>query len=209
MRHYSQTFIYRLLDRLNCLACRIMYRVTTQSPCPLPETGAVLLVSDHSSYSDPMVLAATAGRPVIFLTAREVYELSILNWLCRVLHYIPVTRGAEDIGAVRAMLRAIRQGAVIGIFPEGGIEDHREEGGHLGIGYLALKTGVTVVPVSIAWDKERPVNLLRSLFTRGQAVVRYGPPIVFQPDRDLERDRIRAVTAKIMEAIEKVRTGKD
>lgn len=204
----SRGTTYRLLDRLNRLICQVLYQVTPLSPSPLPQNGPVLLVSDHSSYSDPMLLAATANRPIIFLTAREVYQRRDLRWLCEIAHYIPINRGTHDVGAVRAMLRALRQGEVIGIFPEGGIDEHRKESGHLGIGYLALKTGAPVVPVSIAWDQARPVHLGRSLITPGRAVVRYGPLIVPPSDPDPTRETIRAVTATIMRAIQNIRTGK-
>ena len=204
----SRGTTYRLLDRLNRLICRILYQVMPLSPSPLPQSGPVLLVSDHSSYSDPMVLAATANRPIIFLTAREVYQRRDLRWLCEIAHYIPINRGTHDVGAVRAMLRALRQGEVIGIFPEGGIDEHRKESGHLGIGYLALKTGAPVVPVSIAWDQARAAHLGRSLIMPGRAVVRYGPLIVTPSDPDPTRETIHAVTATIMRAIQDLRTGK-
>ena len=204
----SRGTTYRLLDRLNRLICRVLYQVTPLSPSPLPESGPVLLVSDHSSYSDPMVLAATANRPIIFLTAREVYLRRGLRWLCETALYIPINRSRHDVGAVRAMLHALRQGEVVGIFPEGGIDEHREESGHLGIGYLALKTGAPVIPVSIAWDQTRPLHLGRSLITPGRAVVRYGQVIVSQRDPDPNRETIHAVTATIMRAILDIRTGK-
>ena len=204
----SRGTTYRLLDRLNRLICQVLYQVTPLSPSPLPQSGPVLLVSDHSSYSDPMLLAATANRPIIFLTAREVYQRRDLRWLCEIAHYIPINRGTHDVGAVRAMLRALGQGEVIGIFPEGGIDEHRKESGHLGIGYLALKTGAPVVPVSIAWDQARPVHLGRSLITPGRAVVRYGPLIVSPSDPDPTRETIHAVTTTIMRAIQTIRTGK-
>lgn len=193
MHGSSRGTTYRLLDRLNRLICRVLYQVTPLSPSSLPQSGPVLLVSDHSSYSDPMVLAATANRPIIFLAAREVY---------------PINRGTQDVGALRALLRALRQGEVIGISPEGGIDEHRKESGHLGIGYLALKTGAPVVPVSIAWDQARPVHLGRSLITPRRAVVRYGPLIVAPSDPDPTRETIHAVTATIMHAIQNIRTGK-
>jgi 1-acyl-sn-glycerol-3-phosphate acyltransferase len=204
----SRGTTYRLLDGLNRLICRVLYHVTPQSPSPLPQNGPVLLVSDHSSYSDPMLLAATANRPIIFLTAREVYQRRDLRWLCEIAHYIPINRGTPDVGAVRAMLRALRQGEVVGIFPEGGIDQHREESGHLGIGYLALKTGAPVVPASIAWAQARPLHLGRSLITPGRAVVRYGPLIVSRLDPNPTREKIQAVTATIMRAIQDIRTGK-
>ena len=208
MHGLSRGKTYRLLDRLNRLICSVLYQVTPQSPSPLPPSGPLLLVSDHSSYSDPMLLAATANRPIIFLTAREVYQRRDLRWLCEIAHYIPINRGTPDVRAVRAMLRALRQGEVVGIFPEGGIDQHREESGHLGIGYLALKTGAPVVPASIAWDQARPLHLGKSLITPGRAVVRYGPLIVSQFDPEPTREKIHAVTTTIMHAIQDIRTGK-
>ena len=205
MQSRSLGITYRLLDRLNRLFCRVMYRVTPRFPRPLPEGGPVLLVSDHSSFSDPMVLAATAGRPIIFLTAREVYQHSYLRWLCQTLHYIPVSRGTNDFRALRTMLRVLGQSQVVGIFPEGGIDKYREERGHQGVGYLALKTGAPVVPASIAWNQARPLNLARSLITPGRAVVRFGPPIMFQPDPNPDRKKIGVVTASIMRAVRELR----
>ena len=197
----SRGLFYHLLDRLNRFACRVMYRIHSPSVPPLPEKGPVLLVSDHSSFNDPMVLAATAQRPLIFLTAREVYEAPYLKSLCQFLQYIPVSRGTQDISAVRSMIRALRQGEVIAIFPEGGIIKNREEDGHLGIGYLALKTGAPVVPTSITWDKVRPLTLGKSLITRGRASVRYGAPIVLQSVTQPDRENISIATTRIMQAI--------
>ena len=197
----SRGFFYHLLDRLNRFACRVMYGVQQPVVPPLPVAGPVLLVSDHSSFNDPMVLAATAQRPLIFLTAREVYEAPYLKPLCQFLQYIPVSRGTQDIGAVRSMIRALKQGEVITIFPEGGIVKNREEDGHSGIGYLALKTGAPVVPVSIAWDSVRPLSLGKSLLTRGRALVRYGSPIVMQSITQPDREEISIATTRIMQAI--------
>ena len=192
---------YRICDVINRIACRILYQLSAPSNPPLPEKGPVLLVSDHSSYNDPMVLSATAGRPIIFLTAREVYESFPLKWLCKAAYFIPVTRGTRDVGAVRSMLRGLARGEVIALFPEGGIDEHREENGHLGIGYLALKTGAPVVPASISWNSERPLNLGRSLITPGKASIRYGSPIVLPANTQANRDTISAVTDQIMQAI--------
>lgn len=203
----SRGITYRLLDRVNRLVCRAVYQVRPLSRPPLPEAGPVLLVSDHSSFSDPMVLAATAGRPIIFLTAREVYERPYLRWLCRTLQCIPVNRSTQDLRAVRAMLRALGQGEVVAIFPEGGIDEYREEHGHLGVGYLALKTGVPVVPASIAWDKARPLSLARSLLTPGKARVRYGPPLALKKSvAQPARENLRLATASIMRAVCDLRT---
>ena len=99
------------------------------------------------------------------------------------------------------MLRALGRGEVIALFPEGGINKHREEDGHLGIGYLALKSGAPVVPASIAWESPRPPTLGRSLLTPGKVRVRYGEPIVLPSGTPPDRTNISLVTDRIMRAI--------
>jgi len=205
MQRPTRGTIHRLLERLNQVACRVLYHVTPPSRSPLPEAGPVLLVSDHSSFSDPMVLAATAGRSLIFLTAREVYQHRFLKWLCKTCYYIPVSRGTHDVGAVRAVLRTLGQGEVVTIFPEGGINENRQESGHPGIGYLALKTGAPVVPATIAWDRVRPLHLVQSLLTPGRAVVRYGSPLMFSQIPSPDRQNIREATTRIIQAIRGLR----
>ncbi len=201
MHRFNRGITYHVLYLLNRLHCRLLYQLPAPPTPPLPATGPVLVVSNHSSLNDPMVLAATAGRPIIFLTAREVFLRPYLRWLCHTAHYIPVTRGATDVGAVRALLRALKQDEVVSLFPEGGIDEHREERGHPGVAYLALKTGAPVVPASIAWSRVRPLNVARAFLTPGRVIVRYGAPIVVTPDSQPDRETISAVTAQIMEAM--------
>ncbi len=165
----------------------------------------MLVVADHTSFSDPLVLLATAGRPIRFLMAREFYQRPHLRWVFQAFDCIPVTRGSNDVAAVRTMLRALGQGEVVGLFPEGGIDNHREERGHLGIGYLVLKTGARVVPVSIVWDRARPVSIVGTLVVPGKAVVHYGAPMVLQPELHPSRGRLGEVTAEVMRAIRDLR----
>ena len=193
--------IFRLLHGVNPLLCRALYGLSRPTVSPLPPHGPVLLVANHVSFNDPMVLEATAGRRVRFLMAREIYEQPSIRWVCRAFENIPVTRGGRDIGAVRTILAALRNGEVIAIFPEGGIEKHREEDGHVGVGYLALKTGAPVVPAAIAWDSDRPRTLFGMLLKPGKVVVRYGPPVFFHPNPRPRSDSVRDVTSKVMIAI--------
>lgn len=109
------------------------------------------------------------------------------------------------MGAVRTMLRALKQGEVVAIFPEGGINDYRQEHGHPGIGYLALKTGVPVTPASITWEIPRPLTLGRSLVTPGYARVRYGAPVELEFVAKPDRKNIQLATDKIMRAIRELR----
>ncbi len=198
--HYT-SLRYQFLYRLNILVCRVIYRVSAPSPPPLPAEGPIILVCNHVSFNDPMVLLATAGRPVRFLMAREIYDKPRLRWAFKILNHIPLTRGAHDIKAVRGVLTALHQGEVVGVFPEGGIHKHREESGHLGVGYLALKTGMPLVPAAIAWAKPRPLTMMKMLLTPGKAVIRYAPPIHVTRTARPNADAMTALTGQVMDAI--------
>lgn len=137
--------------------------------------------------------------------AREFYDIHSLHWLFRLSGCIPVSRGRSEIAPIRAMLRALGQGDVVGVFPEGGIVEHRKKDGYQGIGYVALKSGAPVVPVSITWDRPRPLSLLRALLTPAQATVRYGLPLTIRVEAGQTRDEIRAATDRILVTIRDLR----
>jgi 1-acyl-sn-glycerol-3-phosphate acyltransferase len=192
---------FHLVDTVNSLFCRVMFRVRSAVPSPVPLDGAVLLVANHSSYADPLILSATAGRPITYVIAHEVYRNPWLRWMFKMFRYIPVKRHCHDIAAVREMLRALDRGEVLGMFPEGGIDEHYRAEGHRGVGYLALKTGAPIVPVGITWEKARPVSLCKTLLTPGQALVRYGTPFRLGSRSAGDREVMADATAKIMGAI--------
>lgn len=184
-----------------------MFRVTGVEPSPLPEKGPVLVVCDHSSLGDPLVLLASAGRHISFLMAQEIYA-SRFQWAYEAMDTIPVRRGRQDINAVRSMLQRLRDNQVVGLFPEGGLDNFRMEEGRPGIGYLALKTGAPIVPVSVVWAKKRSVtSIVRTLCIPCKAVVRYGSPLVFPQESKPDRTHIEEVTEQVMGAIQTLREG--
>ncbi len=196
---------FKFLANLNGLVCRIMYRVDRKKEDPLPVEGPVLLVSNHSSYSDPLVLMASVHRPIHFLMAREIFELPHLQWAFHAMGCIPVSRNRVEIGAIRAVLRLLENGEVVGLFPEGGIEAYREESGYVGMAYLALKTGTSVVPVSILWDGPRPKRIIQSLLVKGRAQVRFGLPIPIVKNSHPTRQELEQMTTTIMNTIQELK----
>ncbi len=195
------TFAYPILHYLNSLVSRVMYGVSPVLPSPLPPTGPAILVSDHSTMGDPMVLLATAGRPLQFLMAQEIYERWGTRWVFRAFQVIPVRRGARDVRAIRSMMRALNRGEVVALFPEGGIDNFRDESGHLGVAYLAAKTGVPIIPVSVTWAGQRPESMWGTLVIPGKVVVRYGDHLQFQKIPNPKREELAEMTAEIMRGI--------
>ena len=207
MREISLAIVKGALSGFNRLHCRFILHIRVPSSSPLPERGPVILVCDHTSVNDGMILMATAGRPICFFIARERYRHPLLHWVYRLFEFIPVSRGTQDVGAVRTSLRALHAGKVVGIFPQGGIDEHRNEEGHSGVGYLAVKSGAPVVPSTIIWDKPRPMNLLHALLVPGKAVIRYGPAMTMSSPSRPTDEAIHTATNAIMRAIRELRAS--
>ena len=96
-----------------------MYGIKAPPESPLPPDGPALIVCDHTSMGDPLVLLATAGRPIRFMMAQEIYDQPHVKWVFQAFHCIPIRRGTRDVKAVRAMLEGLSANQVMGLFPEG------------------------------------------------------------------------------------------
>lgn len=202
----SQGLIQNFLYRLNTWVCRLMFRVQAVEAVPVPSDGPALIVCDHTALGDPLVLLATAGRPVRFLMAAEIYAQTLIRWAFEAVGCIPVQRGKRDIKAIRAMLDGLASQEVIGLFPEGGLDRHRLDEGHPGIGYLAIKSGATVIPASIVWNGPHSVtSMLKTLFIPSRATIRYGEPLKFPQESKPSKESMQFCTKEIMRQIEVLR----
>ena len=183
-----------------------MYRVKAFEESPVPSEGPALIVCDHTALGDPLVLLATAGRPVRFLMAAEIYAQPLIQWAFDAMGCIPVQRGKRDVKAIRTMLDGLATQEVIGLFPEGGLDRHRLDEGHPGIGYLAIKSGAPVIPASIVWEGPHSVtSMLKTLFIPSKAVIRYGEPLRFPQESKPSKEGMQSCTKEIMKQIEVLR----
>lgn len=183
-----------------------MYRVQTFEESPVPTDGPALIVCDHTALGDPLVLLATAGRPIRFLMAAEIYAQPLIRWAFEAVGCIPVQRGKRDIKAIRTMLDGLAAHEIIGLFPEGGLDRHRLNQGHPGIGYLAIKSGAPVIPASIVWEGPHSVtSMLKTLFVPSKASIRFGKALQFPQESKPSKDSMQSCTKEIMKQIELLR----
>ncbi len=156
------------LDGFNRIFCRRFHRLRHE-PLPLPASGAALLVSNHVSGLDPLLLFAASRRPLRFVIAREEYERRGFTWLFRAVGCIPIERSRNPRAALLAARQALAAGEVVALFPHGRIHlDHEPR--------QALKRGV-------AWLVEAtraPVFAVRIDGVRGQGLTLAA---VFLPSR--------------------------
>ncbi|MBL1320433.1 MAG: 1-acyl-sn-glycerol-3-phosphate acyltransferase [Methylophaga sp.] len=138
------------IDGLVRLLCRVVHRLP-KTYIPLPETGGALVVANHVSGLDPLLLISASRRPLRFLIAKEEYERPILHWLFKKAGCIPVDRKGKPELALRQALRALQAGEVIAIFPHGKIHLDTDPPRKLkgGVARLAAWSGVPIFPVRI------------------------------------------------------------
>ncbi len=200
---------------LNSAYCKVVHRLQTE-PAPLPATGPAILISNHTCNIDHFLLQAGSGRKLGFMIAREYYEFWAFRPFCEMIGCIPVNRNGNDTTATRSALRALKEGRVLPIFPEGRIlqTSGREIGeGHPGVAFIAMKANVPIIPAYIRGTPKSNV-FLRSFLTPSHARIVYGKPIdladfAVPEGHDYERAARVAATETLMNAIKALRDRVD
>lgn len=162
----------------------------------LPLKGPYILAANHLSWLDiPLVPAFVPGK-VIFMAKEEVFH-SKIGWLARFLGAFPVKRGEGDRQAIRAADEQLKRNKVFMMFPEGTrSKTHTMARGHSGVGMIALRAGVPVIPVAI-WGSENGLKKMRPSVT-----ISYGKPLILKPKGSkITREDIVEGTDEVMKHI--------
>ena len=166
----------------------VIYPLSMTGAENLPGSGAAILCGNHMSLLDPLAAGRAVGRPVRFMGKKELFKVPLLNGLLRALGAFPVDRGNADMTAVRTSLAILKEGGVLGIFPQGGRETGDYRGMETGVALIALKSGAPVVPMRIM-KKFRPFR--RNTLIIGETV-------------DLSNYSIRAGSEALSRATERI-----
>lgn len=145
----------------------------------VPSQGPVIFAANHTSVMDGPILAIFGPRPVHALTKVEMFRGTTGRFLTGA-GQVPLDRFQVDPAAVKTCLRVLRDGGTVGIFPEGARGAGDFDRFHRGAGYLALVSGVPVVPVIFLGSRE-PGGHTNSLPPRGGVVdMVIGAPRTFE-----------------------------
>jgi len=138
------------VDGLNNLFCQHYHRLH-YTPIPLPDDGPAIVVANHISGLDAMLMIAASPRPLRFLIASEQYERFGFAWFFRAIGCIPVDRSRHQKTALRVALRVLESGEVLALFPQGKMglpgESHKLKRGYF---WLAQQTQCPIYPVFIS-----------------------------------------------------------
>ena len=128
----------------------LFYPITVHGSQNLPQRGSCILASNHASNMDPMLIGLCFWRPISYFAKDELFKNRFFAWILYHVGAFPVKRGSADIGAINEALRRLEAGIPLVIFPGGTRQStHSKREVHSGIAFLAVKSGVPVVPVYI------------------------------------------------------------
>lgn len=180
---------YRFIRMLINIIYSIFFRLRTEGIENIPTDGPVILCSNHISVLDPPTVGIRLKRRVYFMAKEELFKNALFGNILRNLGAFPVKRGGVSKESIRHSLGILREGNILGIFPEG----TRGTGGmgKKGAASFALKSGAVVIPVAIIGTYKifRPT------------LVKYGKPVDLTGFDGGSSEDLEKATEKIMVVI--------
>ena len=190
--------LYPVIKPFTMAFIKFMYKVRFVGRENIPSDRGFILASNHLSTLDPVFLIAACPQKVYFMGKKELFQKPFQRWFFTGMNSFPVNRAGADTKAITFAETLLKDGNVLGIFPEGTrsktLEPQRAKGG---IALIARATGADVLPVSI-YFAEKP-------HFRSRLTVRFGELIpnasLELPEGERDTAGLRAAAAAVMERI--------
>lgn len=136
--------LYGILRPIGWLICRIFFCLKVKGVENIPAEGKVIIAANHSSYLDPVAIAAVVPRQIKWIVRKDVYDV----WWLRPL--FASTGMIRENGSVGKAIDLLGKGEALGVFPEGSRSyDGRLGAGRRGAAIMALRSGAPVVPCAV------------------------------------------------------------
>jgi len=173
---YIYTLVPEFLMRfLSWVLVNIMYRIKVRGLELIPETGPVLIVCNHVSFMDPLVIGGNVRRPIRFVMDHNIFKIPVISFIFRTARAIPIAPSHEDPAALQKAFDQIdaefADGEIVCIFPEGKLTKHGELNEFKkGVEKILERRPVPVVPMALR-------GLYGSFFSRhgGKAPMTWPP----------------------------------
>jgi 1-acyl-sn-glycerol-3-phosphate acyltransferase len=188
---------------------RLMFRPKVRGLENIPKEGGAIIAANHVSFLDPLLVPLVVPRRrVMFLTKTKYIDKPGLHQFLSGAGVIPVASDAPGAagGAVPAGVRAVQEGRLVGIFPEGTrSKDGLLHRGKTGVARIAIQAGVPVIPVGVV-GTDRAFPRGAKLPRPRTAYITFGKPIVFDLPPDSAKDPAvsRSATDRVMAAIQEL-----
>jgi 1-acyl-sn-glycerol-3-phosphate acyltransferase len=188
----------------NRFMSRVIWRAAVEGHVTLPAGQGAVIVCNHRSPIDPGFIALACDRQVHWMVAREYCSHPLVGWALKILQVIPTGRGGVDTAATKLAMRYAQQGELVGMFPEGRLNETANLmlPGRPGAALVALKARVPVVPCYIVGSPYAG-NVFGFLFMTAKARLRVGKPMDISEyyGREGQREVLEEMTRRFMREI--------
>ncbi|WP_195268744.1 lysophospholipid acyltransferase family protein [Eubacterium sp. 1001713B170207_170306_E7] len=185
---------YRFGRALIKLLNLILYNIQAEGEENIPETGGFVLCPNHISNYDPLAVATHMKRQVHFMAKAELYKNFVFKKVMLALGTIPVDRGKVSLETLKESLRVLKNGEILGIFPEGTRVKNGERRKPMeGFVVFALKTKSPILPVHIEGEYK----------FRGKINIKFGKPIELNEyyGKKVKPEEMSKISEKIMDIV--------
>ena len=117
------------------------------------ENGGFIICANHVNFLDAVAVVVFSKEKIRFIGKYDIARIGIIRWLEHLFDVIPIKRNTQDLEAMKRSLKALKNGEILGIFPEGtrkGMAKNQKVKN--GAAFMAIRSGVPVVPVGISGD---------------------------------------------------------
>lgn len=201
------TFFYRFVKTVATPLVKLVIRYRKVGIENIPKNGGFILCCNHTSMIDIAAMVIICPRMIRFMAKEELFKNPLLGWFFRHMGGFPIARGKGDTDAMELAEKIVREGGVLGIFPEG--TRTKEPDGHPGRGkagaaLIASETGADVLPACIRYDGfDGKVHLFRPTHVHFGEIIKNEQLKI----EDNDRAQIRRASETIMGTITKMWEG--
>ncbi|MBQ2847451.1 MAG: 1-acyl-sn-glycerol-3-phosphate acyltransferase [Clostridia bacterium] len=201
---YSKIKEGKLYDNMRPIGKMIengLYDVEYVGTENIPEKGGLILASNHMNALDPVFIAlGMEKRQLHFMGKKELFENPIVKYFLSKLNGFPIVRGGADSEALNYAIRIVKEGYILGIFPEGTrSKDFKPARAKSGVAVIARAAKADVLPVAIYTSDDMKKHT--------KLTIRFGEVIPYESlgiNDDSSREEIKACAQNIMDEITKL-----
>lgn len=189
---------YHIIWGLVGLLVRAIFRLNVLGKENVPRRGGLVVVSNHVSFIDPILIRITIGRPLFFMAKEELFKNRVAGFFLRYFGAFPVSRGAGDRKALKQSLKLLGEGQAVLIFAEG----TRSRTGALrkalpGIALIATKSRAPVLPMAVM-GTEQMQGFGAWILRRPRVKIIFGESLSLPQAQELDREELDQRTGLIM-----------